>query len=383
MNKVLILHQSRAYAGTDVFAMNMIIGLKKSGYLVELLVNSDNKDRHSFLNLCVVHFYKHKYLTAYHLSKSMRLFKNIMILVFFPILVFLHLISLYNQIKTISPDRIIIVNSGIPGGLMVYTGTIVCGFMGIKTLHTIHNLAIYNKYLAFYCYLIEKIISRFKCVSFVTVSKYNRSCIIKSSYFIKEVQVVLNGIDLCGQTLFCDDDNFNVVFIGNIQKQKGLSLLIQAFNLLPGDSDARLYIYGKIVEYDYYLSIKKDISDNPKISLYLDEHDKSKIFANKHLLVLPSICQESFGLVLIEAMSFGIPVLGSDDFGIKEIIELDDNLRAGETFCTADINAMAKSIESYMVDKKKYINYRANTVILFKKYFTQDRMIAEYTKLLR
>jgi len=70
MKKILIMHQSQSYAGTDVFALNIIDGFKKNGYEVEIILNDDNKDINNFHNACKTHNYGHRLLTAYHLDSK-------------------------------------------------------------------------------------------------------------------------------------------------------------------------------------------------------------------------------------------------------------------------------------------------------------------------
>jgi len=384
MKKILIMHQSQSYAGTDVFTLNLIDGFKKNGYEVEIILNDDNKDINNFYNSCKTHNYGHKLLTTYHLDSKKAFAKKMFIMIFFPILILIHLIKLFKKIKEINPSLILIVNAGIPGGILVYSGAIVCGLLNIQTLYTIHSDVVYNRYLKFYYYCIEYIVSKFRNIKFTSVSKYNIERILSRSFFIKDVGLVYNGIEKSINNLEFNDEKttFNIVFIGNISPQKGVKVLIEAFKLLGEDSNYRLFIYGKKVDSLFYKEILSLIQDNSKITLVLNEHNKDIIFKDKNLLILPSKSLESFGQVLIEAMSYGIPVLGSDGLGIKEVIEVDDDYRAGETFNLGDSLALKEKIEKFYNDKILYQKYKKNTKYLYKKYFTKELMIEKYIKLL-
>jgi len=382
--KILVMHQSQSYAGTDVFALNIIDGLKKSGYEVEIILNDDNKDIDNFHNACKTHNYGHRLLTAYHLDSKKAFVKKLFIMISFPILILIHLIKLFKKIKEINPSKILIVNAGIPGGILVYSGAIVCGLLNINTLYTVHSDVVYNRYLKFYYYFIEYFVSKFSNIKFVSVSKYNIERILSRSFFIKDVDLVYNGIEKPINSLELNDKKttFDIVFIGNISLQKGVKVLIEAFKLLGEDTSYRLFIYGKKVDSLFYNEIIFLIQDNSKITLILNEYNKDIIFKDKDLLILPSTSLESFGQVLIEAMSYGIPVLGSNGLGIKEVIEVDDDYRAGETFKLSDSLALKEKIEKFNNDKIIYQKYKDNTKYLYEKYFTKELMIENYIKLL-
>lgn len=84
---------------------------------------------------------------------------------------------------------------------------------------------------------------------------------------------------------------------------------------------------------------------------FLGKQDEvAPLVAAADLLLLPSE-KESFGLVALEAMSCGIPVIGSTAGGIPEVVT------HGETGCLAnvgDVETMAQSALSLLCDKDKY-----------------------------
>ncbi len=120
--------------------------------------------------------------------------------------------------------------------------------------------------------------------------------------------------------------SFIVLFLGRLASNKGIPYLINAFNEIK-TKDKKLVIIGKEnpafldTTYKYYESIAEKM------------HAKDVVFAGKFsekgvidavnsvdVLVLPSISSEAFGLVLIEAMACGKPVIGTSIEGIKEVI---------------------------------------------------------------
>lgn len=113
-----------------------------------------------------------------------------------------------------------------------------------------------------------------------------------------------------------------VLFVGNIIKRKNVNSLLEAKK--QSKTDYNLVIIGdgpllnKLKE-----KVKKE--KIPDVIFTGSRNDVENIILSSDLLVLPSF-SESFGLVLIEALACGKPVIGSDVGGIKEIINSDVGL---------------------------------------------------------
>ena len=118
------------------------------------------------------------------------------------------------------------------------------------------------------------------------------------------------------------EDKPIVLFVGNLIKRKNVDSLLEA---------------KKVANSDYYLVIVGDGPQFKKLTKKVDEEDiRDVIFTGSRndveniipscdVLVLPSF-SESFGLVLIEALACGKPVIGSNVGGITEIITDDVGL---------------------------------------------------------
>jgi N-acetyl-alpha-D-glucosaminyl L-malate synthase BshA len=133
------------------------------------------------------------------------------------------------------------------------------------------------------------------------------------------------------------EDKPIVLFVGNLIKRKNVGSLLEA---------------KKIARSDYYLVIVGDGPLSKKLKKKVDEEnirdviftgsrdDVENIIPSCDVLVLPSF-SESFGLVLIEALACGKPVIGSDVGGISEII--NDNV--GLLVNPNKVSSIAKAID--------------------------------------
>lgn len=106
-------------------------------------------------------------------------------------------------------------------------------------------------------------------------------------------------------------------FIGPAEVYKGFYLLLDSLNELreEGTLNWHLNIYGS-------RALKNLTYDTEFITFHgkYDHKDLKTIFRNMDILVVPSIGKETFGFVGLEAMSYGVPVLASQNAGLKDLI---------------------------------------------------------------
>lgn len=116
-----------------------------------------------------------------------------------------------------------------------------------------------------------------------------------------------------------EQDNFvNVLYLGQIVPHKGLSLLAKAFKAVSRN-DVRLHIAG---DGDYIGPLQDELKDVSNVTYHghVSGAAKEKLLAGSDVCVLPSICYETAGLVILEAYRYGLPVIGSRIGAIPEMI---------------------------------------------------------------
>lgn len=109
-----------------------------------------------------------------------------------------------------------------------------------------------------------------------------------------------------------------ILFVGSLSRIKGVDLLVSAHAQLPPDIRPRLVLMG------YTGTEVLEVVRNPPpgVTVITDEPRAAVAEAcNRSLfVVVPSICAEAFGLVVVEAMSLGRPVIASAVGGLPEVI---------------------------------------------------------------
>ena len=143
-----------------------------------------------------------------------------------------------------------------------------------------------------------------------------------------------------------------IVFVGNIIKRKNVTTILDAKNQLKSDCAVVVVGDGPLLN-----SLKEKV-EAKKINNVIftgARSDVDSIIRNSDILILPSY-SESFGLVLIEALACGKPVIGSNVGGIKEIITPDVGLLIDPN----DSKDLANAIDSILSDDNLRENFEKN-----------------------
>lgn len=139
------------------------------------------------------------------------------------------------------------------------------------------------------------------------------------------------------------EDKPIVLFVGNLIKRKNVDSLLEAKKI--ANSDYYLVVVG---DGPLYKKLTKKVEDeNIRDVIFTGSRgDVENIIPSCDLLILPSY-SESFGLVLIEALACGKPVIGSDVGGISEIINDDVGLLINPN----KVSTIAKAIDKLVNDE--------------------------------
>jgi alpha-maltose-1-phosphate synthase len=172
----------------------------------------------------------------------------------------------------------------------------------------------------------------------IAVSEGMRRDILRSYPTLNEakVEVIYNGIDLDEwtsnrddailDTLGIDPNRPSVVFVGRITRQKGLQYLLRAAALLPPDVQLVLCagapdtpeILDEVRDGVHALQLLR--TGVVWIDRLLSQTELRTVLTNATTFVCPSI-YEPLGIVNLEAMSCGIPVVGTATGGIPEVVD--------------------------------------------------------------
>jgi len=114
------------------------------------------------------------------------------------------------------------------------------------------------------------------------------------------------------------ENRFKFLFVGQLEKHKGVDILIQAFSGLK--AKAELLIIG---DGSFLPSLKEKAGDEPRIKFLgrKSPEEVEKLMLESDCLIVPSFCYENAPAVIFEACRVGLPVIASRIGGIPELIE--------------------------------------------------------------
>jgi len=191
----------------------------------------------------------------------------------------------------------------------------------------------------------------------IAVSKWAKEFI--SKYFQGDFHIIPNGIDtkrfspeVEAFPEYKNDKDFKILFLGRMDPRKGFKYLLKAFPLIYQKfTNVKIIVVGNgILRHWYRLSLPSILASRVEYKGFVPFGDVPRYYASCDLYCSPATMGESFGIVLLEAMATGKPVVASDIPGYNSLIE---NGKEGILVEKKNPLALAEAINSLIEDKKK------------------------------
>ncbi len=152
------------------------------------------------------------------------------------------------------------------------------------------------------------------------------------SYFPGDYRIIPNGIDverfsnpaLRPMERF-DDGKLNILFVGRLDKRKGFKYLLQAFaQVKKAVPETRLMVvgaYDKEDKAEFVRYARKHRLRDVRFIGPVSEEDLPRYYRTCDVFCAPSTGFESFGIILLEAMAAGKPIVASDIDGYRAVLQ--------------------------------------------------------------
>ncbi len=247
---------------------------------------------------------------------------------------------------------------GIPAPTLPYMALKYGRGRVVFTFHSYMERSLYYKIFKNY---LNKILQNTIKIAVSEAAAFCTSRYIKGRFYI-----IPNGIEL--KEYFPSGEKFRnptVLFIGRFEPRKGVTLLMDAIPLIREKINNVKFIMvgtGPLLPL-----IKKRMKTMEGVEFLgkISEKKKIELLRKSHLLVVPSTRGESFGIVLLEGMATGTPVLASDIPGYRCVIR---NLENGILFPPKDPPSLARSVIEILSTPSLYKRIRLNGLKEVKKY---------------
>lgn len=236
-----------------------------------------------------------------------------------------------------------------------YFGLPLCNILIKPLVGTIHG------YCQFERHDLGDIIEKFSDFNYAFISE----AFLKKWPKPKNYRIIPHGIN-CDQFPFSGKPDDYYFYMGRVGKEKGTGDAV-AFAKKTG---SRLIIAGPIDDEIYFKQeIKPNLNEKIQYIGLTDFDKKIQLYKNAKAFLMPINWDEPFGLVVIEAMACGAPVIAYNRGAMSEIIEDGKN---GFLVPEGDIEGLVRAADKISVIDRKYCRE-----VVEKKY-SIDRMTKDY-----
>jgi glycosyltransferase involved in cell wall biosynthesis len=174
-----------------------------------------------------------------------------------------------------------------------------------------------------------------------------KKILVIPSFWDKE-KILKTANESVTDPLFNTGNKKNIIIaVGSLLPTKNFGFLIKSFALVVERIDAYLVIVGDGFQKEYLENLAEELGISNQVKLLGFQYNPSKYIKNSDIFVLSSAV-EGLPLVLLEAMSIGIPIIGTNVGGIPEALEYGT---CGVLVEKNDINEMAEAIIRLLSDK--------------------------------
>ncbi len=187
-------------------------------------------------------------------------------------------------------------------------------------------------------------------------------------------------------TVSPSDGRPSILFVGRLVERKGVSVLIEAVGRLQ-NRDARLVIVGEGPERSRLeaLSRQTGVADRVEFRGKVSDAELQRAYQRASAFVLPSVLDtrgdtEGLGVVLLEAMNYGVPVVASRIGGIVDVVADRDS---GLLVPAGDPTALAEALDGLFASPDEARRLGEGGRKRLREQFSWDAIVARWDALYR
>ena len=233
----------------------------------------------------------------------------------------------------------------LPLTVLEYSNTINVG-----TFHACHNRQHLYK-------MSRPVIKRWRSRLHGSIAVSRAAMHYVNGTFPGDYEIIPNGIDVSHFSQRIppwpqyQDGKTNIMFVGRLEKRKGLRYLLEAYGKLKWDiPELRLLVVGPgNPDKDSYHVLSSQNLQDVEFLGRVPYEDLPRYYASADIFCSPATGGESFGIVLLEAMAAGKPVVASDIEGYRGVMQ---NGRQGMLFQNKNVESLAEKLRYLIHDQE-------------------------------
>jgi N-acetyl-alpha-D-glucosaminyl L-malate synthase BshA len=196
------------------------------------------------------------------------------------------------------------------------------------------------------------------------------------------IRVIPNFVDLarykrdayaCLRDKFAKEGESIVTHISNFRSVKRVEDVVSTFTRIHAEVPARLLLVGDGPERVRAQELAQVQGVADRVIFLGKQNSVAELLACSDLFLLPS-ASESFGLVALEAMACGVPVVATRTGGVPEVV---DDGESGYLAAVGDVEAMAESGIALLTDRERWRSFSAAARAGAER-FSADRIVSDY-----
>ncbi|MDB4302831.1 glycosyltransferase family 4 protein [bacterium] len=359
MKKYIFVHLLNDFSGSPKVLSQVIQAVQEQGIALELYTG---KSESGFLSGLTTNHHQYFYKRSEHKWITLVTFLSSQIILFFKLL------------KYTNKDIVIYVNTMLP------FGAALAGFVMRKpVIYHVHEISLTPLALKHFLRAVIRLTA--KKIIFVSSSVQS-----SEKFSGKKEYVVYNALsdsfvnNALNQNNVKAKDGFNVLMLASLKVYKGLQEFVEIAKSLESNAHISFTLVINATQKDVNIYFRdKDLTNN--IEILSSKSDVIPFYQKASLVLNLSHVDawvETFGLTIVEAMAFGIPVIVPPVGGPSEIVT--DGVE-GYLMNSKNTNSIAKIIGELSIDKVSWAELSKNALSR-SKYFNQATFEKEIIKVL-
>lgn len=352
MKRILYVHHSAELYGSDKVLLSLVEGLDKTRY-EPIVVLPEKGPLMASLGKAGI---KTLVLPVARIGRSTMSLKGILTL---PAGILKSIIAFNSAFRGVYIDA---VHSNT---LAVLSGALWSKLNGIPHVWHVHEMIVHPPFIRhFFPWILKHFASRVICVSDAVrlLLLEDQPCLNDKTVVVRNgiqrnIEVDLSAVARLRNHVDCDNDTILVALVGRINRWKGHSLLVEAADILwrKGIKNIKYLIAGNVPprqEVFREILLSRIAASPAKETFFLMDYQENvwNIWDACDIAVVPSVEPEPFGMVAIEAMASGKPVIAAAHGGLAEIV-IDQ--QTGLLFKPGDAVELANALEELVINGEK------------------------------
>lgn len=224
----------------------------------------------------------------------------------------------------------------------------------------------------------------FKFDALLVGSKFMRNELLMNGFPDEKVKILHPVVRMEESEPTPVPDNKHILYVGQLIRGKGVDLLLHALKALNKNADceynATIIGTGNAEEKLKTLAEELNLTDRVYFKGWVQNEELSSYYQSANVLVVPSRWPEPFGMIGLEAMRYGRPVVA---FGVGGIPDWLDHGVTGLLAPEQDINALSWAIASIINNNELANKYGMNGYKALHKKFTFDTYLDDLEAVLK